>query len=430
MIGFVGLSHLGIVSSIAAAGKGFAVVAYDPDAALCAALQDGRLPLFEPKLDELLSSARERIRFTADASALASCRLIYFAQDTSTDEANQSQVGAIYGRIVEIARQAAPDSILVVLSQVPPGFARGVSNRLRQKRPDLTLFYQVETLIFGCAVERAIQPERFVVGCADPQMALPDEYLDFLDAFQCPILPMGFESAELAKISINMCLVASVTTANTLAELCEMIGADWSEIAPALKLDRRIGPHAYLTPGLGIAGGNLERDLVTVRNLAQELGTDAGIVDAWLASSRSRRDWVLRKLHAEVLDRIPTPVIAIWGLAYKPDTASTKNSPALALMDALQPFALRAYDPQVRLDIRAYPHVHQVDTALEACLGAVALVVTTPWVEFGNIEPRDLGERMRGRVIIDPFAVLDRRKCAESGFVHHRLGVSVRRSAA
>jgi UDPglucose 6-dehydrogenase len=430
MIGFVGLSHLGIVSGIAAAAKGFAVVAYDPDTALRNALQSGRLPLFEPKLEELLNSARERIRFTADTSALASCQLIYFAQDVPTDDANQSQIGDFPKRIDEIARLAAPDAILVVLSQVPPGFTRKLRNLLMQTRPDLTLVYQVETLVFGRAVERAVQPERFVVGCADPEVPLPEQYLGFLNAFQCPILPMRYESAELAKISINACLVATVTTANTLAELCEAIGANWSEIAPALKLDRRIGPHAYLTPGLGIAGGNLERDLVSIRTLARENGTDAGIVDAWLANSGSRRDWVLRTLHAEVLDRIATPVVAIWGLAYKPDTASTKNSPALALVEALRPFAIRAYDPQVRLDAGAYPHVRQTATPLEACVGADALVVTTPWAEFGNVEPRELAERMRGRVIIDPFAVFDRRKCTELGFAHHRLGVSTRRCAA
>ena len=92
---------------------------------------------------------------------------------------------------------------------------------------------------------------------------------------------MRYESAELAKISINCCLVASVTVANTLAEFCERIGADWSEIVPALKLDRRIGPYAYLTPGLGIAGGNLERDLATVQRLSDAHGTEAGLISAW-----------------------------------------------------------------------------------------------------------------------------------------------------
>lgn len=114
---------------------------------------------------------------------------------------------------------------------------------------------------------RALYPERIIIGTDEPQRALPEAYASFLLRFDCPILSMRFESAELCKISINCCLVASVSVANTLAEICEHNGADWSEIAPALKLDKRIGSHAYLSPGLGISGGNLERDLNTVIEL-------------------------------------------------------------------------------------------------------------------------------------------------------------------
>ena len=125
---------------------------------------------------------------------------------------------------------------MVVLCQVPPGFTR------RLPLPPERLFYQVETLVFGRAVERATRPERYMVGCADPAKPLPKPFATLLGAFGCPILPMRYESAELAKIAINCCLVASVTVANTLAGLSERIGADWSEIMPALKLDARIGP--------------------------------------------------------------------------------------------------------------------------------------------------------------------------------------------
>ena len=168
---------------------------------------------------------------------------------------------------------------------------------------------------------------------------------------------MRYESAELAKISINMCLVASVSTANTLAELCEKIGADWSEIVPALKLDKRIGQHAYLAPGLGIAGGNLERDLATVCRFADELGTDANVVRAWIANSRHRRDWALRTLHREVLARVDDPVIAVLGLAYKQDTHSTKNSPSIALLSSLTPFRVRVFDPVVPAGCGTEPEV-------------------------------------------------------------------------
>ncbi|HSP45772.1 MAG TPA: UDP binding domain-containing protein, partial [Chthoniobacterales bacterium] len=284
------------------------------------------------------------------------------------------------------------------------------------------LFYQVETLIFGNAVERAMKPERYIVGCADPHVALPEPYAKWLMSFGCPVLPMRYESAELAKIAINFFLVSSVTTTNTLAEVCERIGADWHEIAPALRLDKRIGPHAYLSPGLGIAGGNLERDLVTIQTLAAEHGTEAGIVSAWQISSRYRRDWVLRQVHELVFPRNPKPRLAFWGLAYKQDTHSVKNSPSLALAESLEPFEKIAYDPQVKSLQNSIANLAMAPSALEACRKSDALIIMTPWREFSTIDPGALRREMAGDVLIDPFGVLDERRFRKAGFSYHKLG--------
>src|SRR5207237_3090033 len=197
--------------------------------------------------------------------------------------------------------------------------------------------YQGETRGFGRAIARGSRPERFIVGCADPSAELPEAFREFLDAFGCPILSMRYESAELAKTSINCSLVASISVANTMAELCEKIGADWSEIVPALKLDKRIGPHAYLSPGLGLAGGNLERDLATVLCLAENTGSNAGVIESFVRSSRHCRDWALRILHEHVLAGRPDAGIGLLGLAYKENTNSTKNSPAMGLLAHLTP---------------------------------------------------------------------------------------------
>ncbi len=326
MIGFAGLSHLGLVSGVAAASQGFDVVGYDPDAALCDDLAHGRLPVFEPGLAELLAGARGRIRFSSDPAVLSACDVVVFARDVPTDDLGRSDLAPLRRLIDDVLPHARTGAVPVILSQVPPGFTRGLPGG----RHGLTWYYQVETLIFGRAVERALHPERYIVGCRDPRAPLPGPFAALLAAPDCPVLPMRYESAELTKIAINMCLVSSVSVANTLAELCESIGADWSEMVPALKLDRRIGAHAYLGAGLGLSGGNLERDLATVRTLAHEHGTDAGVVSAWQANSAYRRDWVLRTLHAEVFSRVSAPTVAVWGLSYKPETHSTKNSPAVA----------------------------------------------------------------------------------------------------
>src|SRR5439155_2408215 len=143
------------------------------------------------------------------------------------------------------------------------------------------------------------------------------------------------------------------------------IGADWGEIVPALKLDRRIGPHAYLAPGLGIAGGNLERDLATVIRFASDKRTDARVVKAWIENSKHRRDWAARTMRQSVLEKNPAAVIAVWGLAYKENTHSTKNSPSLATIAQLRDVALQLHDPVVPASAAQHPKALQAKNAIE-----------------------------------------------------------------
>jgi UDPglucose 6-dehydrogenase len=419
-IGFAGLSHLGIVYSMAAAVHGFSVLAVDERPGVAEELTAGRFPIAEPGLDDAFGAHGQRIQYSADVSSLAACPLIFITLDVPTDEANNSNLAPLEALIDQVSAAAAPGAILVLMSQVPPGFCRRLASRLPSK---LRLFYQVETLVFGNAVERAVHPERYMVGCADVASGLPDLYRHYLEAFSCPVLPMRFESAELCKIAINCFLVSSVTTSNTLAEICERIGADWSEIIPALRLDKRIGKSAYLSPGLGIAGGNLERDLVTVLRLAAENGCDARVVTAWQQNSAYRRDWVLRQLfRLGLLQSTAKTLLGVWGLAYKQDTRSTKNSPSLALLRVLAEYRCRAYDPEARIDAGAFPHVALCSSALDAAHGTDALVVMTPWKEFAGVDLEALRRAMGGDRILDPYGVLDGRRCRELGFNYYRLG--------
>ena len=295
LIGFAGMTHLGLNSAVASAERGFDIVCFDQDVRRIDELNDGRLPVVEPELPAMFARRRAQLTFTADASDLKACDVIYVAPDVPTDDKGVSDLGPIRALIRIVDAAMAPAAVLVVLSQVPPGFTRSLS------RPLETRYYQVETLIFGRAIERALHPERFIVGCADPAVPLPAALATYLAAFECPVLPMRYESAELCKISINMVLVAQVSCANTIAELCEKIGADYDEIVPALRLDRRIGAYAYISPGMGISGGNLERDLATFNSFGDALGTSTGVVRAWQHNSGYRRNWALRTVHATVL---------------------------------------------------------------------------------------------------------------------------------
>jgi UDPglucose 6-dehydrogenase len=417
VVGFAGMTHLGLVSASAAAGRGFEVLCYDGDAMLVTRLMRADWPVLEPGLDALIRANGARQRFTAARADLARCDVVYVAPDVPTDDSGTSDVTGLTALILEVAGALKPDAVLVVLSQVPPGYTRALGVLAPER-----LYYQVETLVFGLAVERAMRPERIILGCAQPAAPVHAQLRAVLDAFDCPLLPMRYESAELAKISINCCLVASIAVANTLSELCERAGADWAEIAPALKLDRRIGAHAYLAPGLGIAGGNLERDLATVQRLAERHGTEAGIVGAWLRNSRHRRDWPLRQLQQRVLARIKEPVIAVLGVAYKENTRSIKNSPAGALIRALAGCRLQVFDPEVAPPEEWHPRMTVAADALAACAGADALAIVTPWPQFRALRPSDIAARLRGRVVVDPFSVLDRAAAATASLEHLVLG--------
>jgi UDPglucose 6-dehydrogenase len=399
-IGFAGMTHLGLNSAVAAAERGFNVVGFDVASRHIESLERRELPMVEPDLPELLGKNQARLTFTDRIGDLAACDVVYVSPDVPTDDQGRSELSGVRALIGMVDAALRPETVLVVLSQVPPGFTRSLS------RPSDRRFYQVETLIFGRAIERALHPERFIVGCADPAAALPAPLANFLSAFGCPILPMRYESAELAKVSINMFLIASISTTNALAELCETIGADWS------------------APGLGIAGGNLERDLTTVCELANARGSDAGVVRAYIANSRHRRDWVLTQIHERVLARKSDPVVAVLGLAYKQDTSSTKNSPSLALLAALKPFAVRVFDPGVPPRPEFHPRLFGAASALEACAGADVLTIMTPWDEFRRLAPRQIAERLRGRMVIDPYAVLDAGDCRAAGLDYITLGAA------
>jgi UDPglucose 6-dehydrogenase len=417
VVGFAGMTHLGLVSATAVASRHFDTVCYDGDAALIERLKAGTLPVSEPGLDELVRQNGKRQTFTSALADLRRCDIVYIAPDVPTNDQGESDLSGIRALIDTVVPAMGPTGILVVLCQVPPGFTRSLASPPLERR-----YYQVETLVFGRAVERATKPERYIVGCADPAQPLDPRFKALLDAFGCPILPMRYESAELAKIAINMCLVASIGVANTLAELCEAIGAVWSEIVPSLKLDRRIGEYSYLTPGLGIAGGNLERDLATIERLAATHGTDAGIVRAWTANSRHRRDWAARTIRTALLDARPDATVAVWGLAYKENTHSVKNSPSLATIAQLPDARLQLHDPLVPGSAAGRPTAKSCGEPLDALRGAEALMILTPWPQYRGIKPDQIAHAMTGRIVIDPYGVLDADAALAAGLHYHTLG--------
>ena len=260
VVGFAGMTHLGIVSAASVAAKGFLTICYDPDAKLIARLAAGDIPVVEPDLDDLIRANGARQVFTADLSRLAECDVVYISTDVPTDDSGQSDLSGIVALIDRVARRAeARRPSCHSVARCRRAFTRGL-----RVAPHARLYYQVETLVFGRAVERALHPERTIVGCADParrssRVISPSSSPSAARSCRCATRAPNWRRSRSTAASSPRS--ASPTR---WRRLCEKIGADWSEIVPALKLDARIGPHAYLSPGLGIAGGNLERDLATV----------------------------------------------------------------------------------------------------------------------------------------------------------------------
>lgn len=427
--GLIGLSHLGIVYGAAWASFGQPTIAVDADAEAVARLGAGDPIVREPGLPELLARSRPYLTYTTDFARLADCPLVIVARDVPTDEQNRSDLGTVE-RLIDAAVPHLRDGVtLVMMSQVPPGFNRALGERLRVARPGLAFatYCWVETLVFGDAVRRALEPERLIVGAADPSAPLPAAFRVGLERFSCPILTMGFESAELTKTAINIYLIGAVTYANVMADLCEAVGADWSEMMPALRLDRRIGPHAYIRPSLGVAGGNLERDLVTLRRLGAAHDVETPYLDALQAANASRFDWVHRKLWEHLLSRGASGTVALWGLTYKKDTRSTKNAPALRLLAEIDPrLTVKAWDPAVGLaEVRAagldVPLVvaRSRDAALD---DADCLLILADWDEFAAADLDAIRTRMRRPLVIDCVGVLQGRRAELGGIEYVAMG--------
>lgn len=404
-VAFVGMTHLGLTSALAAAAKGHDVLCFDPDKKRIESLSRREAPFVEPEVERLLQAPN--LQFTDHVEALHGVKLVYLAPDVPTNSEGESDLSLIGSLLDTVLQELDPESIVVILSQVPPGFCRKIAWK--------NLFYQVETLIFGRAIERALYPERFIVGTNGTE--LPALLQDYLGSYDCPILTMLYESAELSKIAINLFLVSTVSTTNTIAELCEKIGARWDEIAPALRLDKRIGKHAYLSPGLGISGGNLERDMTTFCTLADRHGSDCTVVQAWIEHSKYSAAWALRKLKEKGLAK--GAKIALLGLAYKKDTSSVKNSPALALLEQLSNYSIKAYDPAVKEVFVTTNELQMVESSLEALEAADAVIVMTPWDEFSKLTLRELASRMKGKIVIDPYGVI---ATDSSELIHEKIG--------
>ena len=419
-VGVVGLSHLGLVSSACLAAAGVPVTAVDGDARLVSSIAAGTLPVHEPGLASLLAAGRPTL--TDDYALLASCTVVVIAVDTLTDERNRSDLSPLDAHVERLLPHLGPRATVALMSQVPVGYTRELATRFRTRRPDWRgeLYYWVETLVIGDAVRRYQNPERIILGARSGDFEPTPALASLLRRFACPVFRMNYETAELTKAAINFYLAAAVTYANTLADLCEATGASMRAMLPALRSDARIGSFAYIRPGLGIAGGNLERDLVHLQTLADKHGIESSLLHAIVDHSAARHRWLRSALERHLLTG-GRPRIALWGLAYKKNTRSTKNSAAVRLLEDVRGRAtVVAYDPAV--SEAPLPDVQLAPTAAAALDGAAGLVIATDWDEFATIDPHVIRDQLRVPVVIDAVGALDLGRARAAGLTCVAIG--------
>ena len=334
-VGFVGLTHLGLTYLAASSEKGFKVIGIDFNQNKINQLKKFDIEYKEPDLQKTIFQNKRNILFSSNLKNLMDCNIVFISQDISTNDKGKGDFKSLKKLINSTFKFLNKKSVLVILSQVQPGFTRLINF------DHTRLYYQVETLIFGNALERALTPERIIIGCESSESKINRLLLNYLDNYKCPIIRMKYESAELTKISINLLLASSITTTNMLAQACEKVSADWYEIIPALQLDQRIGRKAYIRPGLGISGGNVERDIGSIEKMKEDF-INAGIGQfgsgwCWLVLNNGKLEITKTPNGENPIVHGHTPLLGcdVWEHSYYVDYRNRRPDYLKAFLDSL-----------------------------------------------------------------------------------------------
>ena len=390
-----GLWHLGTVTAACLGGAGHDVVGYDHDPATVALLAGGRLPVFEPGLEDRLRSAIEqrRLRFSADpVESVAAADVLWIAWDTPVDDDDRADVESVLARVDALLPALRPGSLVIVSSQLPVGSTARIERRCAELRPDsaIDVVCSPENLRLGKAIESFMTPDRVIAGTRGDRgrARLAALFAPFTDRIEW----MSVESAEMTKHALNAFLATSVAFANEIAAISERVGADALDVARGLKTDRRIGPRAYLAPGAAFAGGTLARDVMFLDDQARALQVPLHLIPSVRDSNDAHRTWALRSLDS-VLGGVSGKTVAVWGLTYKPGTDTLRRSDAIALCHALaaRGAATRVFDPTVRsLPAMMAGFATLAASPTDAAHGADAVVVGTEWPLFREVSADEL----------------------------------------
>ncbi|HXG15157.1 MAG TPA: UDP-glucose/GDP-mannose dehydrogenase family protein [Calidithermus sp.] len=424
----VGTGYVGLVTGAVFADLGNDVVCVDNQADKIAALQAGRMPIYEPGLEEMVARnvADGRLAFTTDlAAAVRRSLIVFITVGTPAKVDGESDLSAVEAVARGIGQAMEKYTVIVNKSTVPVGtgdFVREVIEKHQRQPVPFDVVSNPEFLREGSAIEDTLRPDRIVIGAPNQQVAMT--LLELYAPLERPMIITDVPSAEMIKYASNAFLATKISFINAIANICELAGADVTQVIKGVGLDARIGP-AFLQAGLGYGGSCFPKDTEALIHTAASLGYDFRLLRAVADINRERAAHFVGKM-VKALDPIEDKVIAVLGLAFKPNTDDMREAKSVEVITRLLDLGarVRAYDPVAIPNARRLlpPTVTYCESPYEAAEGADALALVTEWNEFKFLNLERVRSLLRRPVVFDGRNVWEPERMRRLGFEYHSIG--------
>jgi UDPglucose 6-dehydrogenase len=428
-IAVVGTGYVGLVLGACLAENGNDVICVDKDEAKIKTLEAGKMPIYEPGLEELVrrNYGLERLSFTTDLpSAVKGSSIVFIAVGTPQGEDGAADLQHVLAVARDVGRSIDKYTVIVDKSTVPVGTAKRVREVVAgETSQPFSVVSNPEFLKQGAAIEDFMKPDRVVVGTDDTQSAavMLELYRPFTRT-GAPIMLMDTASAELCKYAANSILAARISFMNEIANVCELVGANVDMVRKAIGADRRIGT-SFLFPGVGYGGSCFPKDVQALVASASTQGYDFEILRAVESVNRRQKSRLVSKMETH-FEALRGRTIALWGLAFKPRTDDMREAPAIAIIERLLDLGatVRAYDPEALATARRLfgDRIALFTKSYDALAGADALAIVTEWNEFREPDFTKMRDLMKHPVVFDGRNLYSPEQMRALGFTYYSIG--------
>jgi UDPglucose 6-dehydrogenase len=417
-IGVIGVGWVGLVSAACFAELGHSVTARDIVPEKIEALRRGEVSIHEPGLEQLVAKNAERLNFTADMDELLeAARLLFVCVDTPPTYSGDADLSSVMTVVDDLPDRG--EHILVMKSTVPVGTGQSIKRNLRS-----TSYVSCpEFLKEGTAVKDFLEPDRVVIGAQPEDQAAADAVAGLYGVFDAPVVRTDLASAEMIKLASNAFLATKISFINEIANVCDELGADVTEVARGMGHDDRIGPK-FLQAGVGFGGSCFPKDVSALKQLAGNSGYHFQLLNSVIEVNELQKRRVVGKLRKH-LGSLIGKRIALLGLSFKPDTDDMREASSLVLAARLQGEGaeVRGYDPVAERRAKdLLPSVELRDSAADALEGADAAVLVTEWPQFAELDWAQMAARMARPLLIDGRNFLDPEAMRAAGFTYEGIG--------